>query len=115
MKSEDSAFEIEDLGSTFGTWYSNPENGSVLLKLRKQESINLKEGSTLVFGKLNEWIITWNDISILLSAVGSAERKKLTENVSKIGSRVVSDWSEDVVYLVMEEVKFTQKASPTNR
>jgi hypothetical protein len=76
--------------------------------------IRLKEGSTLVFGKLNEWIITWNDFSILLSAVGNAEKKKLIENLSKIGGSVVSTWSEDVAYLVMEKVMFTQKASPTN-
>ena len=61
--------------------------------------------------KQNEWIIIWNNISILLSAVGNAEKKKLTENVSKIGGKVVSVWTEDVAYLVMEKVKFTQKAS----
>jgi len=99
------------LGSTFGTYFSNPENGSPLQKLFNNQWINLKEGSTLMFGKQNEWIITWNDISILLSAVGSAEKKKLTENVSKIGGRVVSVWTEDVAYLVMEKIMFTQKAS----
>lgn len=99
--------KIKDLGSTYGT-YLNPtssDNG----KIGTDKWTEMPNGSTFHFGIQNEWLLKWEDIRILCSAVGPTGRSRLNVALSKIGAKQVPDWESNITHLVMEKVVFTQK------
>lgn len=99
--------KIKDLGSTYGT-YLNPtssNNG----RIQTNEWTEMPNHSTFHFGIQNEWLLKWEDITVLCSAVAPTGRGKLSLALSKIGAKQVSDWDSNITHLVMEKVVFTQK------
>ena len=101
--------QVKDVGSKYGTYILEQGSNPPYSKIPSNQWFNLEEGSTLHFGKLNDWLCCWEDISVLTSAVGSEGRKKITCAVTKMGASLVSAFQENISYLIMDQIMFTQK------
>lgn len=99
--------QVMDLGSLYGTMVS-----SLGRKIEAHQWVTLEVGTVIQFGVKNSWMVKWQEIYVLCSAVQNKQEKtKLDGCLVKLGGMQVTAWRDDVTHLVVGEVKFTEKAS----
>jgi len=96
-----------DLGSTYGIIinFSATNTG----KIESKVWVTLDIDSTFQFGVKNDWTVQWRNISVVCSALGSVERKRLHRKLTMLGAKLLSDWQDDITHLVTDKILLTQK------
>lgn len=96
-----------DLGSTYGV-FINP-SATNTGKVEPQTWVNLEADSSFHFGVKNEWKVKWKNISVVCSALGSADRRRLNKELNMLGAESLSDWQRGITHLVTDKIMLTQK------
>ncbi|KZS06186.1 putative Nibrin [Daphnia magna] len=99
--------KIMDLGSTYGV-FINPSTTNTG-KVEPKTWVNLEADSSFHFGVKNEWIVKWKNISVVCSALGSAERRRLNKELTMLGAESLSEWQHGITHLVTDKIMLTQK------
>ncbi|KAI9554004.1 hypothetical protein GHT06_019276 [Daphnia sinensis] len=99
--------KIMDLGSTYGV-FINPSAANPG-KVEPKTWVNLEADSSFHFGVKNEWIVKWKNISVVCSALGSTERRRLNKELTMLGAESLSEWQHGITHLVTDKIMLTQK------
>ena len=107
QNSGSSTLQIMDLGSTYGVFINPSTNNPG--KINPNMWTSLQANTSFHFGIKNEWTVKWKDINVICSAVSSQARKKLNQELVKLGAKVILAWQNGITHLVTDKIMLTQK------
>lgn len=96
---------LKDLGSKYGTTVNNR-------RLGKDEKA-LQHGDIVTFGQLGStYEVRYEEPMIVASSCLKPDRKKLLkEHLSKLGARLMQEWTPNCTHLVMDAITLTVKTA----